>query len=160
MLTFLRPGDALVHSDPIYGGTEFLVTEVLPEFGVHVEFFRSGVAGSEPPGNSTRLRAQRRAPDAPCVSLPGALLGTTVCDLDKWLPTVSPRVLKFLACCLILGGTAPPVALGQMNPVSSVPAPPRLPPRNRDEGGSIQPMNNYKRETNSSFWKRISLGRS
>ncbi|MEX0893648.1 MAG: cystathionine gamma-synthase family protein [Gemmatimonadota bacterium] len=46
MLTFLRPGDALVHSDPIYGGTEFLVTEVLPEFGVHVEFFRSGVPGS------------------------------------------------------------------------------------------------------------------
>jgi methionine-gamma-lyase len=33
--TFLRPGDAVVFSEPIYGGTEYLLHEVLPEFGIH-----------------------------------------------------------------------------------------------------------------------------
>ncbi|HEX7117909.1 MAG TPA: cystathionine gamma-synthase family protein [Longimicrobiales bacterium] len=34
LLTFLRPGDVIVHSEPIYGGTEFLVHNILPQFGV------------------------------------------------------------------------------------------------------------------------------
>ncbi len=31
---YLRPGDVLVHSEPIYGGSEYLIHNILPEFGV------------------------------------------------------------------------------------------------------------------------------
>lgn len=34
VLTFLRPGDLLVFSEPIYGGTDHLFRHVLPEFGI------------------------------------------------------------------------------------------------------------------------------
>ncbi len=34
LLTYLRPGDVLLHSEPLYGGTTHLVNDVLPEFGV------------------------------------------------------------------------------------------------------------------------------
>ena len=34
LLAFLRPGDVLVYSEPIYGGSEYLVHNILPEFGV------------------------------------------------------------------------------------------------------------------------------
>jgi methionine-gamma-lyase len=43
--TFLRPGDVLVHSEPLYGGTEFLVHNILPQFGVQPEGFGTGGAG-------------------------------------------------------------------------------------------------------------------
>lgn len=35
-LQFLRPGDLLLHSNPIYGGTDHFVKHVLPKFGVHI----------------------------------------------------------------------------------------------------------------------------
>jgi methionine-gamma-lyase len=31
---YARPGDVVVHSGPVYGGTEFLLTKILPQFGV------------------------------------------------------------------------------------------------------------------------------
>ncbi len=31
---YVRPGAIVVHSDPVYGGTEFLLTKILPQFGV------------------------------------------------------------------------------------------------------------------------------
>jgi methionine-gamma-lyase len=34
LLTFLRPGDVILHSEPIYGGTEFLIRNILPRFGI------------------------------------------------------------------------------------------------------------------------------
>jgi methionine-gamma-lyase len=34
LLTFLRPGDTLLWSDPAYGGTEYLIENVLPGLGV------------------------------------------------------------------------------------------------------------------------------
>ncbi|HSJ25922.1 MAG TPA: cystathionine gamma-synthase family protein [Longimicrobiales bacterium] len=42
LLTFLRPGDCIVHSEPVYGGTEFLLHKVLPQFGIHRVGFRAG----------------------------------------------------------------------------------------------------------------------
>jgi methionine-gamma-lyase len=33
LMTFLRPGDSFVFSEPVYGGTEFLVHNILPQFG-------------------------------------------------------------------------------------------------------------------------------
>lgn len=45
MFTFLRPGDAIVHSDPVYGGTEFLLFKILPQFGIKRFGFRAGSTG-------------------------------------------------------------------------------------------------------------------
>lgn len=43
--TFLRPGDVIVHSAPIYGGTEFLIRNILPQFNIQsVEFGTTGHA--------------------------------------------------------------------------------------------------------------------
>jgi methionine-gamma-lyase len=36
LLTYLRPGDLLVASEPIYGGTHHLIEHVLPQFGIEV----------------------------------------------------------------------------------------------------------------------------
>jgi methionine-gamma-lyase len=36
-LTFLRPGDTLVFSEPVYGGSEYLFHKILPEFGIRAE---------------------------------------------------------------------------------------------------------------------------
>jgi methionine-gamma-lyase len=47
LLTFLRPGDAILHSDPVYGGTDFLLKQVLPQFGVQVVGFRAGAPPEE-----------------------------------------------------------------------------------------------------------------
>jgi methionine-gamma-lyase len=44
-LTFLRPGDLLLHSEPIYGGTEHLFTQVLPQFGIEAIGFPAGPDG-------------------------------------------------------------------------------------------------------------------
>ena len=43
LLSFLRPGDVLVHSEPLYGGTEFLIHNVLPRFGIERAGFVAGV---------------------------------------------------------------------------------------------------------------------
>jgi methionine-gamma-lyase len=43
--TFVRPGDVLVHSEPLYGGSEFLVHKILPQFGVKPVGFRAGAGG-------------------------------------------------------------------------------------------------------------------
>lgn len=41
-LEFLKPGDLLVYSEPLYGGTEHYITSYLPSIGVHVMPFRPG----------------------------------------------------------------------------------------------------------------------
>ena len=46
ILSFVRPGDAVVFSEPIYGGTEFLLDNVLPQFQVHTVGFCAGTAGA------------------------------------------------------------------------------------------------------------------
>jgi methionine-gamma-lyase len=42
LLAFLRPGDAVVHSAPVYGGTEYLLHKILPQFGVRRVGFHAG----------------------------------------------------------------------------------------------------------------------
>ena len=55
LLTFLRPGDVVVHSEPMYGGTEFLVETILPQFGIHRAGFMAG------PGHPTLEEAVAEA---------------------------------------------------------------------------------------------------
>ncbi|MBR9988517.1 MAG: cystathionine gamma-synthase family protein [Gemmatimonadetes bacterium] len=44
LLTYLRPGDWIAHSEPVYGGTEYLLHKVLPQFGVRRIGFAAGSA--------------------------------------------------------------------------------------------------------------------
>jgi methionine-gamma-lyase len=44
LLTFLRPGDWIAHSEPVYGGTEYLLHKVLPQFGIRRIGFAAGSA--------------------------------------------------------------------------------------------------------------------
>jgi methionine-gamma-lyase len=46
-LALLRPGDTLLFSDPIYGGTEYLFRHLLPGFGIRCVPFRAGASGAE-----------------------------------------------------------------------------------------------------------------
>lgn len=42
MLEFLKPGDLLLYSNPIYGGTHHFIHHVLTKFGIHIMGFRAG----------------------------------------------------------------------------------------------------------------------
>src|SRR5262245_9457361 len=43
ILTFTRPGDVIVHSQPLYGGTETLISRTLSTYGVGAVGFADGV---------------------------------------------------------------------------------------------------------------------
>src|SRR3954468_8540088 len=43
ILTFARPGDVILHSQPLYGGTETLVAKTLASFGMGAVGFGDGV---------------------------------------------------------------------------------------------------------------------
>jgi methionine-gamma-lyase len=47
LLQFLNPGDVLLHSDPLYGGTEYFISHVLPRFGVKPVGFVAGSGRAE-----------------------------------------------------------------------------------------------------------------
>jgi methionine-gamma-lyase len=47
LLAYCRPGDVLIHSEPLYGGSEYLVTNVLPEFGIDTIGFQAGIPAEE-----------------------------------------------------------------------------------------------------------------
>lgn len=44
LLTFLRPGDCVVQSVPLYGGTETLISKFLPEWGIRSEVIADGLS--------------------------------------------------------------------------------------------------------------------
>ncbi|AYA37324.1 cystathionine gamma-synthase family protein [Hymenobacter oligotrophus] len=39
LLALLKPGDVVLHSEPVYGGTDFFLKNVLPRFGITAEGF-------------------------------------------------------------------------------------------------------------------------
>jgi hypothetical protein len=78
LLSFLVPGDVLVHSEPLYGGTEFLVHKVLPRFGIE----RVASAAS----TRRSRRPPRRAGSAPSTSRPLPTRPTT-----WWTSAAAPR---------------------------------------------------------------------
>lgn len=43
-LTFLRPGDSLVHYTPLYGGTEGLIANVLTDWNIHPQPYEDGLS--------------------------------------------------------------------------------------------------------------------
>ena len=47
VLAFLKPGDVIVHSEPIYGGSDHYIKHVLPRFGIRNFGFRANQPISE-----------------------------------------------------------------------------------------------------------------
>jgi methionine-gamma-lyase len=47
LLTFLRPGDQVVHSTPLYGGTETLIRKILPEWQIGGHPFDDGLSAAQ-----------------------------------------------------------------------------------------------------------------
>ncbi|SIT49050.1 Cystathionine gamma-synthase [Paraburkholderia piptadeniae] len=44
LLTFLKPGDCVVQSTPLYGGTETLISKFLPEWGISSQVISDGLS--------------------------------------------------------------------------------------------------------------------
>ncbi len=43
LLSFLRPGDVILHSEPVYGGTDYLLKQILPQFNIRpIGFLANG----------------------------------------------------------------------------------------------------------------------
>ncbi len=47
LLEFLKPGDLLVFSSPLYGGTDHFIKKILPKFGIHLLEFTIGESKAE-----------------------------------------------------------------------------------------------------------------
>lgn len=47
MLEFLRPGDTLLYSKPVYGGTDHFINKVLPQYGIRGLGFTAGQSASQ-----------------------------------------------------------------------------------------------------------------
>ncbi len=47
MLEFLKPGDAILYSSPLYGGTEHFLQHVLTQFGINIIRFKTGQSRDE-----------------------------------------------------------------------------------------------------------------
>jgi methionine-gamma-lyase len=58
---FLRPGDVLLHSEPLYGGTEYLIHNILPQFGIdRVSFLaEAGDAGFDAAAREVEASSRR-----------------------------------------------------------------------------------------------------
>jgi methionine-gamma-lyase len=97
MFTFLRPGDVVAFCEPIYGGTEYLFHEVLPQFGIETACFPAveGMDGLErvvaEGDRAKRLRMiYVETPSNPT----NALMDIAACaELAKSLSTPERRVL-------------------------------------------------------------------
>lgn len=62
LLAYCRPGDALVHSEPLYGGTEHFITAILPEFGITPVGFPAGCPVTGQGAEIRRRVGTRRVP--------------------------------------------------------------------------------------------------
>ena len=60
LLTFVRPGDVVVHSGPLYAATETLIAKILSQFGVSWIDFPSGATREEIDSVIERAKAMGR----------------------------------------------------------------------------------------------------
>jgi methionine-gamma-lyase len=60
IFAFIRPGDVILHSQPLYGGTETLVTRTLAAYGVKAVGFADGVDEAELRNATRAAEAQGR----------------------------------------------------------------------------------------------------
>ncbi len=60
LLTFVRPGDVVIHSGPLYAATESIINKILPQFGVSYIDFPAGATREELDEVMARARAMGR----------------------------------------------------------------------------------------------------
>jgi methionine-gamma-lyase len=60
LLAYVRPGDVVLHSQPLYGGTETLLTRTLADYGIAAEGFIDGTNAAEIEGAADRAMARGR----------------------------------------------------------------------------------------------------
>jgi methionine-gamma-lyase len=60
ILAFVRPGETILHSRPLYGGTEVLIEKTLAPFGIRAEAFRNGLSESDMRAAAERAMAGGR----------------------------------------------------------------------------------------------------
>jgi methionine-gamma-lyase len=60
ILTYARPGDVILHSQPLYGGTETLLAKTLGNYGMLAEGFVDGMDAAEIDGAAKRALARGR----------------------------------------------------------------------------------------------------
>jgi len=60
LLTFVRPGDVVVHSGPLYAATETIINKILTQFGVHYIDFPAGASREELDDVMARAKAKGR----------------------------------------------------------------------------------------------------
>ena len=60
LLTFVRPGDVIVHSGPLYAATETIINKILGQFGVHYVDFPAGATREEIDEVMARAKAKGR----------------------------------------------------------------------------------------------------
>jgi len=60
LLTFVRPGDVVVHSGPLYAATETIINKILTQFGVQYIDFPAGASREELDEVMTRAKAKGR----------------------------------------------------------------------------------------------------
>ena len=60
ILAYARPGDAILHSQPLYGGTETLLTRTLAAYGMTAEGFTDGLSASAMEAAADRAMARGR----------------------------------------------------------------------------------------------------
>lgn len=62
VLAFARPGDVILHSQPLYGGTETLLARTLQWYGIGAEGFLDGISEEEVTGAAERAASRGRVP--------------------------------------------------------------------------------------------------
>jgi methionine-gamma-lyase len=62
ILACVRPGETILHSRPLYGGTEVLIEKTLTPFGIGAESFKDGLSESDVRGAAERARARAASP--------------------------------------------------------------------------------------------------
>ena len=60
LLAFVRPGDVVIHSGPLYAATESIIDKILPQFGVHYVDFPAGATREELDEVMSRAKAKGR----------------------------------------------------------------------------------------------------
>jgi methionine-gamma-lyase len=60
LLAFVRPGDVVVHSGPLYAATETIINKILTQFGVHYVNFPAGATREELDDVMARAKAKGR----------------------------------------------------------------------------------------------------
>ena len=60
MMGLLRPGDVVLSTAPVYGGTHYLFTHILPAWGIHVQFVDAGTGAAERMRRAARTQGADR----------------------------------------------------------------------------------------------------